>query len=181
MSYRFDSIPVLETERTILRQLLSSDANEIYLLRSDEKINEFIDRPIANSIEDGINFINKIKVLIDKGGSFYWTIELKTSPKLAGTVALWNIDKEANRIEIGYELLPQHHGKGIMHEVVERVLDFAFTTLGFTTVEGWVQPGNERSIKLIEKLGFKRDAKAEKERKQEDMKEIVYSFKRKHP
>ena len=59
--------PYLTTERLQLRPLSIDDAQEIYLLRSDEKHNEFIDRPRATSLDDAKAFINKIEKLLSEG------------------------------------------------------------------------------------------------------------------
>jgi [ribosomal protein S5]-alanine N-acetyltransferase len=176
-TYRFNSIPTLETERTILRQLFSSDAQEIFLLRSNEKVNEYIDREPASSIEDGFSFISNIKTLTDRNESFYWAITLKGASALAGTITLWHLDVAKNKAEIGYELLPEHQGKGIMEEVLTRVLDFCFDTLKIGAIEAWLLPNNEKSIRLLDKFGFKRDTAAEAD-KPAGAKEIIYSLSR---
>jgi hypothetical protein len=61
--------PYLTTERLQLRPLSIDDAQEICLLRSDEKHNEFIDRPRATSLDDAKAFINKIEKLLSEGTS----------------------------------------------------------------------------------------------------------------
>ena len=50
--------PELTTERLLLRQLRMEDAEEIFLLRSDEKVNELVDRVTATSIEDAYQYIS---------------------------------------------------------------------------------------------------------------------------
>jgi [ribosomal protein S5]-alanine N-acetyltransferase len=169
-------LPVIETERLILRPLKETDAGEIFLLRSDEAVNQYVDRPRATSIDDAIAFINKIIALTRDGGAFYKAITLKGSEQLIGTVALWNFDRDANKAEIGYEMLPSYHGNGYMTEAVKAVIGYAFSTLRFSAIEGWTHPGNGSSNKLLEKLGFKRDHEAEKT-KPAEAKEIIYSLK----
>ena len=66
--------PYLTTERLQLRPLSIDDAQEIYLLRSDEKHNEFIDRPRATSLDDAKAFINKIEKLLSEGTSHFWVV-----------------------------------------------------------------------------------------------------------
>src|ERR1700743_3465614 len=112
----FPAFTNLITERLILRELQSTDAPEIFLLRSNKEVNELIDRVSATSIDDAYKFINMIITNQLNKESFMWVITLKDDPKLIGTIVYWNIVKEKNQAEIGYELLPQYHGKGIMHE-----------------------------------------------------------------
>src|ERR1700722_1400183 len=98
--------PTLETERLVLRQLDASDENEIFRLRSDEKVNEFLDRPKANTLDDAKRFIEKIAKGINNNENLYWAITLKNEKKLIGTICLWSFSLEKNSAEIGYELLP---------------------------------------------------------------------------
>lgn len=156
--------PYLTTERLQLRPLSIDDAEEIYLLRSDEKHNEFIDRPRAASLDDAKAFINNIEKLLSEGTSHFWVVSFKNGVELIGTLALWNFDKERNAAEIGYELLPAYYRKGIMSEALPAVLEFAFHTLKLSKMEAWTHENNVRSSALLLKLGFTRDTEAEKNR-----------------
>jgi [ribosomal protein S5]-alanine N-acetyltransferase len=49
-------------------------------------------------------------------------------------VVYWHIDWKRNSAEIGYELLPEYQGKGIMSEALEKVIGFGFANLGFETI-----------------------------------------------
>lgn len=169
------SFPLLTTERLLLRQLSANDVNEIFQLRSDEKHNEFIDRPGATSLQDALSFISKIEAFYENGETFFWAISLKDEPKLAGTITLWNLDKENNKAELGYELLAAQQGKGIMTEAMVAVLDFCFNTLQLSKTEAWTHPDNTRSAAVLEKFNFKRDHEAEKQKPPGAI-EIIYSL-----
>ena len=66
--------------------------------------------------------------------------------------------KEHFRAEIGYMLDPQWQGKGLMQEVMDKLLDYGFSTLGLHSVEANVNPGNIASIRLLERNNFVREA-----------------------
>ncbi|HMI78851.1 MAG TPA: GNAT family N-acetyltransferase, partial [Ferruginibacter sp.] len=156
------SFPQLSTERLLLRQLKIEDATQIFLLRSDETVNRFIDRQRATSIEDAFEFIHKINTAINNNESMYWGITTADDATLIGTICLWNIIPEKETAEIGYELLPTFHGKGFMQEAIVKVIDHVFEAAGFKTIEAVPRADNERSVKLLEKNKFKRDREAEK-------------------
>jgi [ribosomal protein S5]-alanine N-acetyltransferase len=148
------SFPLLETERLLLRELSLSDSTEIFLLRSDEKHNQFVDRPLATSMEDANIFINKIKELVSNEQSYFWAIQIKDENNLAGIVSLWNLDIANNKADLGYELLSQHQSKGIMSEAVAAVLKFAFHNRKFSAIQAWPVRENIKSTSLLARLGF---------------------------
>jgi [ribosomal protein S5]-alanine N-acetyltransferase len=166
---------ILETERLLLRKLSLNDADEIFILRSDKVHNQYLDRPIASSIEDAIAFINKIDAIVNKEEGFFWAAALKPGKTLAGTIGLWNLDKQNNKAELGYELLPAYYHQGIMTEALAKVLEFGFEKLGLSKIEAWAHPENDRSATLLHKFNFIRDHEAEKY-KPEDAIEIIFSL-----
>jgi len=165
--------PNLSTERLQLRQLLPTDAPEIFILRSDELVNKYIERPKANSIEDANQFITKI---LNATGdqSVYWAISLKGDQRLIGTICMWNMSKDRRSAEIGYELLPGYHGKGLMQEAIETVIQYGFQNLNLQLLKAELYPANIKSVKLLEKNKFIIDTNPEEQ--VEDM--IVYVLKK---
>lgn len=149
------TFPVLTTHNLILRQLTFDDAESIFKIRSDEKIAEYLDRPICKSIDDAKEFIKKIIESFEKNEALYWAITEKGREELSGTICLWKISRDKMKAEIGFELLPEFQGKGIMKHAVDRVIDYAFNELGLRLIEGEVAKENQRSIKLMVKNGFK--------------------------
>ena len=101
MNKMLPEFPVLTTDRLRLRKLAREDADDIFLLRSDDSVNRYLDRPKANSIEDAALFIQKICGFIDNRQSFYWAIVLKEDSKFVGTVTLFNFSEDNSCAEIG--------------------------------------------------------------------------------
>jgi ribosomal-protein-alanine N-acetyltransferase len=169
--------PDLKTPRLTLRQLRHEDADEIFILRSDPSVNEFLNRKKAQTIEDAEEHIAKINKGISNNESVMWAITLADDTKLIGTICLWNIIKEKDFAELGYELLPQYQGKGLMQEALSKVLEYGFDHLQLKTVEAWLSAKNIRSIKLLEKNNFKRDLDTENKMDKKDEDDlIVYSL-----
>ena len=67
----FTLFPTLTTERTTLRQLSIDDQQHIFALRSDAEINKYLDRLPVQTIEEAINFINKVTDNIKKTTRFW--------------------------------------------------------------------------------------------------------------
>ncbi len=150
----FSPFPVLKTNRLLLRQLKDSDCETIFYLRSNETVNEFVKRAKAESIEDALLFITKIKKAVSKNESIYWCITLKSNPYLIGTICLWNFSEDKKTAEVGYDLHPDFQQKGIMNEAIQSVLNYGFNTLKLEIIEAYTQNNNKNSIKLLEKNNF---------------------------
>ena len=155
MGKNFTPFPVLKTERLTLRQLKSSDAEEIFTLRSNDIVNKYLDRKPSKSIDDAKNFINAIDENIQRNNSIYWAITLNGIDKLIGTICLFDFSNDHSKAEIGYELLPGFQGKGIMREATLKVIDFGIHHMGLTSIEACTHSENESSTSLLEKLDFK--------------------------
>ncbi|HMS67602.1 MAG TPA: GNAT family N-acetyltransferase [Saprospiraceae bacterium] len=150
----FTPFPVLTTERLTLRQLLITDEHEIFILRSDSEINKYLNRPLSNTIDDARNFIIKINENIYKNAAIYWAITFSDNDILVGTICLYGFSDENENCEIGFELLTNFHGQGIMKEAVEKVINYAFNTIKVKTIEAFFHRDNQSSINLLEKVLF---------------------------
>lgn len=155
----FTPFPILATERLTLRQLLVNDEQEIFTLRSDREINKYLVRQLSNTIADARNFINKVNENINKNVSLYWAITLSDRNILVGTICLYGFSDENDNCEIGYELLTNFQGQGIMKEAVEKVIDYAFNRIKVQKIEAFLHRDNQSSINLLEKLSFRNSNK----------------------
>ena len=156
MLMNFTPFPELETERFSLRRPSTSDATIIQFLRSDPHVNKFIDRPKAESREEVLKFIDNINAGIDANANLYWVITNKMDrTTMLGSISLWNFSEDLNMAEVGYDLHPAAHSKGIMNESIKAVLEYGFEHLNFKTIEAYTHYENVPSIKLLEKSGFK--------------------------
>lgn len=159
----FTPFPILTTERLTLRQLSTDDQQNIFALRSDTEINKYLDREPGKTIEDAINFINMVSDYIKKNNSIYWVITLMKTKTFVGTICLFNFSNEKNSCEIGYELLTNFQGQGIMKEATEKVIDYVFQTMRIQKIEAFTHNGNRNSTKLLEKLDFIKSPEADNE------------------
>ncbi len=156
MGKNFTPFPVLKTERLTLRQLVIRDDKEIFALRSDDNVNKYLDRKSSESIEDAKNFIQTINQNIQRNDSIYWAITLNGTNKLIGTICLFDFSDDNSKAEIGYELLPDFQGNGIMQEATSKVIDFGIQDIGLNSIEAHTHSENQSSARLLEKLNFKR-------------------------
>lgn len=154
LNINFHPFPKLETERLELRQLKIEDVNDIFKIRSDEYMSEFLDRPICKSLDEAKKFIHMINEGVSNNKNIYWGIAKKGESKLIGTICLWQINDELEKAEIGFELLPEYQKNGFMLEAAEKTIEYGFSKMGLRIIEGEVDPNNTRSIGLMKKVGF---------------------------
>lgn len=173
LSLNFSPFPVLSTEHLILRPLVITDDEQLFLLRSDEEVNKYtgISKPV--SIQDVQVFINKIIANVTNNEAILWAMSLKDDPTLIGTICFWNINNETATGEIGYTLLTAYWGKGNMHEAMQAAMKYGVDVMKLKTVEAYTHKDNIASKKLLEKNGFKLDPDKKAE---EDENLIVYTI-----
>ena len=75
--------------------------------------------------------------------------------------------------EIGYDLLPAYHRQGIMREAAARVIEYGFGELGLSLIDAEVNPRNEPSCRLLEKLGFQKGETSIEQQKEGVMREFM--------
>jgi ribosomal-protein-alanine N-acetyltransferase len=158
LSLNFTPFPVLETERLLLRQITLTDAPQIFFLRSDTEVMQYIDLTPAATTQDAIDLIQKIETALQNNDGITWGITLKGNNELIGTIGFWNITKEHYRAEIGYLLHPAQQRKGIMKEAIKKVLVYGFSTMKLHSVEANTNVNNKASQKLLESVGFLQEA-----------------------
>ena len=145
----FSPFPILNTNRLTLRRLDLSDNQELLFLRTNDKINKFIDRPKPKSIGEVNDFIHKINNGMNNNKWIYWSITLKDNPKLIGTICLWNFSDDNKTAEIGYELNPLFHRKGIMDESLKTIVEYGFKFIGLDSIEAYTHKDNFSSTTLL--------------------------------
>lgn len=154
---KFTPFPVLTTERLVLKRITEDDWNEILFLRSDPTVNRYIERPPerqTRSQEDALRFIKEIQSNVENNHSLAWGITLKDAPNIIGSICLWNFSADKSITEVGYDLRPEFHGKGIMGEALERVLEYGFIELKVEQIEAFTHRDNMASKKLLTTHGF---------------------------
>lgn len=151
----------LITDRLILRELQASDAEQIFKIRTDPRVNQFLDREPTKSVDESLKFINNILKMQIKEGAIMWAVTLKNAPQLIGTVVYWHIVKERDKAEIGYEMLPEYFGKGIMREALMEVIRFGFEDMQLKTIVAETRADNLRSVNALDKCGFEQTGLAD--------------------
>ncbi len=158
LTVNFSPFPVLKTERLILRKTEMTDAPAMFVQRSDPRIMKYLDRKPCETVEEAAAFIRMITDNLDNNNGISWAITTHDSDEMIGSIAIWRIVKEHYRGELGYVLLPEYQGKGMMYEALNAVIAYGFTDMGLHSLEANINPDNAASQKVLERHGFVREA-----------------------
>ena len=158
LTLNFTPFPVIQTERLVLRRITNADVKEVFELRSNPETMKYIPRPLAKTTQDALDHIATIEEKIVLNEGINWAITLKENKNLIGLIGYYRMQPENYRAEIGYMLLPEFHGKGIITEAVKRLIKFGFEDLKLHSIEAVIDPGNLASEKVLQKTGFTKEA-----------------------
>src|SRR5262245_28103615 len=131
----FDPFPTLQTSRLLLRQLVPSDIDVVFRLKSDLEVMTYLGRDPYRSLDDAAQRIADITAAIHDNTSIWWGIILRDTGALVGTAGLWHWNKPHRFAEVGYDLLPEHWGRGLMTEALRPILRFGFDAMDLHRIE----------------------------------------------
>jgi RimJ/RimL family protein N-acetyltransferase len=151
--------PEINTKRLLLRPVRLEDVEDIFSYRSDAITNQF-QGWIPKSFEDVHDFIaNKVSSIINLADTwFQFAIVEKEEGELIGDVGIHFLNSDNQQVEIGCTLGKYEHGKGYATEVLKETIHYLFHTLNKHRVIASIDPENIKSIQLVERLGFRKEA-----------------------
>ncbi len=145
---------IIETSRLRLRHVTNHDASFILALVNDPDWLQHIGDRGVRTLDDARTFIaDGPMASYEKHGYGLWLMELLGDCAPIGLCGLLNREY-LQYPDLGYALLPDFRGQGLAREACRGVLQYASEALGMTAVEAIVAPGNIRSLRLLEHLGF---------------------------
>lgn len=145
------SLPVLETERLLLRAVGIADVPDLHAIYGDADVMRYASDPAFMHESEYMQTVASIhRYLVDDQG-IEWGIVLKSSAVMVGVVGLHNF--AGMQAEIGCLLARARWGQGLMREALLAVMELA-PGIGLTRLNAEIDAGNARSLGLFEGLGF---------------------------
>ncbi len=150
----FRNPPVIDTRRLYLRKLNRSDSADMY----EYSCREDVTRYLLWSPHPSESYTHKYLTYLQsryRTGDFYdWAVVIRDTDKMIGTCGFTRLNIESNSAEIGYVLNPEFWGQGYAPEAVRAVMKFGFGELRLNRIEAKYMVGNERSVRVMEKVGM---------------------------
>lgn len=148
-------LPEIPGDSLHLRWLEPADLPALRAIFGDPEIVRFMAVSCLHTDANAEAFLLSILEGFISGNLYQWGVEFQG--EIVGTCTLAQIDRDNRRAELGFALARSFHGRGLMRRAVPLLLDFAFGRLGLHRIEADVDPRNLASLKLLEKLGFRRE------------------------
>lgn len=151
------SWPELRTERLLLRRWRDSDRDAFHALNRDPDVMATIGPVMSRAESDA--FLNRLDERFEADGYGLWCVDLAGEPiGYTGFMAPWF----RPGVEIGWRIRSEHWGRGYAPEAATACLDVGLRAgdaggIGFDEVLTFTAAVNDKSIRVMHKLGFERD------------------------
>jgi len=148
----------LHTRRCVLRQWQPGDFEPWAAMNADPEVRRHF--PGLLTPEAAASEAGRCRDAIAQRGWGMWALELPGVMPFAGFVGLNVPHYDAPfvpAVEIGWRLVRAAWGCGYASEAAQAALEFAFTRLGLREVVAIAVPGNQASLRVMQRLGMVRD------------------------
>ena len=147
------TFPILESDRLHLRQFKDTDLGNVFKGLSHPEIIKYYGISF-DTLEATKAQMSWFENLEKTETGIWWAICSKEDKVFLGVGGLNELSKEHRKAEIGFWLLPEYWGQGIMKEGMSLILTYSFEELKLHRIEGFVESKNKNCQKGLAKLHF---------------------------
>lgn len=150
-----DEPSCLYTPRLLLRPFRGSDRAPFSAMNADPRVMEHLPSLLTRAESDAM--AQRIEDHFVQHGFGLWAAELVEGDDFIGFIGLWRPSFEAHFtpcVEVGWRLAHAHWGRGYATEGAAAALRFGWQALGLTEIVSMTVPANQRSRRVMEKLGM---------------------------
>jgi RimJ/RimL family protein N-acetyltransferase len=150
----------VSTERLVLRPWQTGDFEAIHAIHSSAEVTRFIPWGPRGEADTRATLARRAqrRVLAEDGDGIAFAVALRDGADVIGELSLTLASREHEDAEIGFLFLPDHHGRGYGSEAVRALIALAFEGVGLHRVHGRADSRNTASLRLMERLGMRREA-----------------------
>ena len=146
--------PIIKTKRLLLRKFIASDLENVYKGLSDPEIIKYYGVSYK-TLEDTEAQMQFFVDLEKEGTGIWWAVCSLDNKTFYGAGGLNSLNKVHKKAEIGFWLLTEFWGQGIMTEVMPIICNYGFDNLELHRIEGLVETDNLNCKNVMKKLDFK--------------------------
>jgi ribosomal-protein-alanine N-acetyltransferase len=147
------NFPVIKTERLLLRQFVDSDLESVFKGLSNPEITKYyaVSYPTLEATKEQMKFFADLEA---NETGIWLAISSLDNRIFYGAGGLNNLSKAHKKAEIGFWLLPEYWGQGIMKEAMPIICNYGFDILELHRIEGFVETANKNCKNAMAELDF---------------------------
>lgn len=147
---------MIKTARLLLRPITPEDKQNIYKGLSNPDVIKYygVSFGTLEATEEQMIWYRELE---ENETGVWWAICSIDGNTFYGAGGFNNLRKEHKKAEIGFWLLPEFWGKGLMQEAFPLICNYGFNELELHRIEGFVDSDNVSCKKAVEKLHFKHE------------------------
>jgi len=150
----YSDLPMLETERLLLRKITVEDAEAMFVYGSDPEVSTYVTWYKHQTMTDTKEFIDFILDQYEAGRIAPWGIECKDTGRLIGTIDFVSWNTHHQFAEIGYVIAREYWGKGVTTEAAKELIRFGFEKMDLVRIQARCFVENIGSERVMEKAGM---------------------------
>jgi ribosomal-protein-alanine N-acetyltransferase len=147
------NFPTIQTNRLLLRQFVESDLENVFKGLSNPEIIKYYGVNYQ-TLEDTKQQLKFFADLEKNDTGIWWAVCSLDNTTFYGAGGLNGLSKEHKKAEIGFWLLTEFWGQGIMTEVMPIICNYGFNHLGLHRIDGFVETDNKNCKNAMKKLDF---------------------------
>jgi [ribosomal protein S5]-alanine N-acetyltransferase len=151
----FGSLPVLETERLVLRKMQMYDLDDFYAYSSQPEVARYNSWEPPRSLTECREFFQaRVIERYKRMQPTQWGVVDKATWRLVGVCGFTEWYPADAKAEIAYGISKTYWGRGYIPEAVRMVLAFGFRVLGFERIQAACALENLASERVMQKVGM---------------------------
>lgn len=149
---------MIQTEILLLRPISKEDNEQVFRYRSDSETNRY-QGFIPKKLKEVDDFIKNNPTEFNQPDSWFQLVIVeKKTGEVIGDIGIHFIGENNLQCELGCTISKRHHGKGYATNAMRAVIDYLLSTLDKHRIVCSVDPRNNNSIRLLERLKFRKEA-----------------------
>lgn len=144
----------LVTERVLIAPLQDSDLAAVYEMHCTNEVNKYIPYSTWHGWQDAEQWLDMMHQRRVEEEAQIFSLKRKIDDAFIGTSLVFNANKSAKDLNIGYVLKAQYWGQGYASEAIHALTDGLLSMNGIPQLKATVQEGNAASVSVLLKLGF---------------------------
>ena len=147
-------MPILRTERLILRPIAESDVDALHRVWTDPDVRRYLWDDVIISKETVAEIVHASEACFRDVGSGYFALELADQPGVLVGFCGHRRFEDGDQMELLYAILPDYWGQGLTTEAAAAVLQYGFEECGMERVVASTDTPNQRSVRVLQHLGM---------------------------